>query len=83
MRRLIREEQQRREAIGYAACIREWEASNDAENDALEAVLAYRCTTSEELAAKAAYASEQLKHCMWQEWQTDALLSSMLPEGRA
>lgn len=83
MRQLIRDEHERREAIGYAACIREWQDACDAENDAMEALLLYRCRTPEELARKAAYAGEALKHCVWQEWQTDALLASMMTEGRA
>ena len=82
MRRVIREEQQRREAIGYAACIREWYAACDAEKDALESVLAYRCTTFEQLSVKVAYDKKALDGCHWETWQTDAFIGSMLLDRR-
>jgi hypothetical protein len=74
----LREEEERQEAFGYAAVLREYEALNDAEEAGLTAVCAYVPRTREEGRTKAAY----LKHMHdrtdgLQEWHIEALLQSI------
>lgn len=80
LRRMIREESARWEASGYAAMTREYEAANDAEDEALHAILAYRCTSLSELAKKVRYVLKVNKDCQMDNVHVDVLLSSMLDE---
>jgi len=81
MRRLIREEAERQEASGVAAVVREYREASDAEHEALNAVMSFRCASLDELSKKAAYISNTLSGCYLDGEQAELLLASMMVNG--
>jgi hypothetical protein len=79
MRRVIGEESQRRQANGFAQAHEAYNASSDAEQDALLAVLGCACASLSEQAIKADYLTAYYERAGIQpEWEhMEALLSSM------
>ncbi|MGI8724690.1 MAG: hypothetical protein ACR2J1_04910 [Methyloceanibacter sp.] len=79
--RMFAEEDARREAFGLAPAKRDWEATNDAEQEAALAICAYNCRSFEEAAVKARYLATApgLRDGLLDE-HVDALLQSFFVE---